>query len=138
MLILRKKSYFSKSRKDSEFQVKIDNEEQNILFENNRERISAFRNQYELNIKNNFVLPHELEAYKTQRDRKPEQRDVAKTNHYLFVNYTPIERLILHEYSLEKAKSVGYPLENWNQDTFLNNDDLAKKEQEKQGTSKII
>ena len=45
---------------------------------------------------------------------------VSCTNNHMFVNHTPEQRLILHNYCVDQSKQAGYPVDSkWNDETFL-------------------
>jgi hypothetical protein len=104
------------------FQVTIDEETQNQLFERNR---ALLKPSSERPAKSQ-LLPIPFDTQISQSETKPFQRDVARTSNYLITNYTQQERLLLHEYTLARAEEKGFPLKTWDKETFLKADEANK------------
>ena len=65
-------------------------------------------------------IPFEYSEFTQPRSKRFERDSVAQTNDYLLANFTPQERLMFHNDSLERARSLGFPLSGkWSRDTFL-------------------
>ena len=117
----------SKKKPDGPFQIKIDETEQSNLFpiKNKKSELTHL-----------LPIPFDPKLALKQLEENSD-RDYAKTNKYLLINYTPEERLALHNLALEKSKTMGFPLNNWDQESFLTQNDQETTKNETNSSSYI-
>ncbi|CAF0975126.1 unnamed protein product [Brachionus calyciflorus] len=90
---------------NSPFQIVIDKNVQNEIFKNAQENKPAPSNMLPIPFEYNIL---NFRDEKNNNKNTQNSRDVSLTTNQMFVNYTPAERLLLHEYALSKSKSLGY------------------------------
>lgn len=61
----------------------------------------------------NLPIPFEFDATKyrekkANKNQKLDKRNISVTTNHLLVNFTPAERLKLHEYAIDQSKLLGY------------------------------
>lgn len=89
----------------SPYQVVIDKHIQTDLLQNIN---SSNQNEDKTGL---LPIPFDRKSmiYRDQsRNESFNDRDVSMTNNHLYINYTPQERLALHEYALEQSRSLGF------------------------------
>ncbi|RNA01166.1 U11 U12 small nuclear ribonucleo 48 kDa -like [Brachionus plicatilis] len=52
--------------------------------------------------------PSNYREKKSSKKKKSDKRNISMTTNHLYVNFTPAERLKLHEYAVDRSKTLGY------------------------------
>lgn len=52
--------------------------------------------------------PSKYRGKQSTDNRKSDKKNISLTTNHLYVNFTPAERLKLHEYAISQSKTLGF------------------------------